>query len=109
VIIRKYSASTLLLDAVVLAMTAPPDDRFLVTPRRKREDPSPSRFAFEALVIDKTVDRFEHWFQVLRERKILIFSCVRWLNFESHDKHRSLSLSFLPYPPEPERHRSLVI
>lgn len=61
VIILKYLGAASLLNHVVFGSGAPADDRLLVTPRRVREYPAGTASAFEALVVNEAVDRFQNW------------------------------------------------
>ena len=87
VIILENLESALLLHGVVLGLSAPAHDRFLVTPGRMRQYPSRPELAFEALVVDEAIDCFEDGLQVFCEFQILVLLALSGEHFKDHGKH----------------------
>ena len=80
VIVLEHLEAALLLHAVMLALRAPADHRFLVAPGRERQQATLGALALEALVVDEAVDRLELRLQVLGELEIVVqrsfFGCT---------------------------------
>src|SRR3954463_13179787 len=89
-IILEDLKAALLLNLMVPALGPPPHHRFLVAPRRVRQQPAGLDLALEPLVVDEAVDRAQDRLQPHRELQILLVAFRLAFDFEDHGKHRSL-------------------
>src|SRR5262249_56910559 len=89
-IAREPLEPALLLHAVVLAVGAPADHRFLVATSRERQQAALGALALEALVVDETVDRLELGLELFGEIEIVVPALRLRLHFENHCEHGAL-------------------
>src|SRR5205814_1549340 len=92
VIIAEDFGPALLLNLVMTGAGAPADHRLLVSPYRKRQQPTLSAQAGKALVVDKPVDLFQLGPQQFGVAEIGLPLLRLGVHFENHGEHESLLL-----------------
>src|SRR6185437_6204178 len=83
-VVAEHIRSPALLNAMMLSLGTPANQRFLVAPRGMRQHPTWAPLAFKALVVHEALDLLEPGLQMGRQRQVVIGALMTGIHFENH-------------------------